>query len=317
MNTYPASTAEKIKPEYFFWGAMLLSLSLWWGGGETPLVSDAEAAAVVQSQTANPFASLSLEAKAAVVYDAKTRRILFEKDANAVLPLASVAKVMTAATALSLVPATTLVTIGADAVKREGDSGFFVGEEWALRDLLRFMLLESSNDAAYAVASVVGMIIASTENTVAGRLVFIEAMNARAAALGLSQTHFGDESGLDQDETETGAVSTARETAFFFADALTQFPEVFIATKWEDLALSSTNGVMREARNTNRETGKFPLLLASKTGFTDLAGGNLVVAFDADFGHPFIVVALGSTEQARFSDVEKLIWATFRYLSTI
>ena len=140
-------------------------------------------------------------------------------------------------------------------------------------------------------------------------------MNKRARTLGLSKTHFGNETGLDKDTIETGAESTARETALFFADALARFPDIFTATKWEDLSLSSANGELRDARNTNHEVGKLPLLLASKTGFTDLAGGNLVVAFDADFGYPIIVVVFGSTETARFNDVEQLVWATLRYLS--
>ena len=314
MNTSFKTISDKIKPEYFFWLAVLLSFSLWGSGGEAVPTPESAGAAVAEAKTPNPFLALALEAKAAMVYDAKTHTVLFEKDANRPLPLASVTKVMTAPTALSLVPATTLVTVSAAAIKQEGDSGFFVGEEWVLRDLLRFMLLESSNDAAYAVAERVGA-AASSEDAVAPRAFFLGAMNKRAAMLGLSQTHFENETGLDKDTKETGAISTAKETALFFADALARFPEIFTATKWEDLSLPAANGVVRDARNTNHEVSKLPLLLASKTGFTDLAGGNLVVAFDADFGHPIVVVALGSTETARFSDVEQLVWAALRYLS--
>lgn len=300
--------------------AVLLSFSLGGSGGGAMPTSESVVAAVAEAQAPNPFLALALEAKAVTVYDARLHRMLFEKDADIALPLASVTKVMTAATALSLVPATTLVTVSADAIKQEGDSGFFVNEEWRLRDLLRFMLLESSNDAAYAVAERVGAVAASSEDAVAGRAFFLGAMNKRAASLGLSQTHFENETGLDNDETtdspaRANAESTARETALFFADALARFPDIFTATKWEDLSLSAANGVLRDARNTNHEVSKLPLLLASKTGFTDLAGGNLVVAFDADFGHPIVVVVLGSTETARFSDVEQLVWATLRFLS--
>jgi D-alanyl-D-alanine carboxypeptidase len=79
----------------------------------------------------------------------------------------------------------------------------------------------------------------------------------------------------------------------------------------------SGNGENRfSARNTNRETGKFPLLLASKTGYTDLAGGNLALAFDAGFNHPIVVVVLGSSYDGRFADAEKLVWSTLEYLQS-
>ena len=70
-----------------------------------------------------------------------------------------------------------------------------------------------------------------------------------------------------------------------------------------------------DARNTNQETGKFPLLIASKTGYTDLAGGNLALAFDAGFNRPIIIVVLGSSYEGRFADAEKLVWATLAYLA--
>ncbi len=314
MKPFAYNLRDRVRPEYFFWGALLLSLSLLFGGGAPPAVADeATPSAPVASESA--FTNLSLEAKAFSVYDMKTGRDLFADNADAVLPLASVAKVMTAATALSLIPETTLVTISAEAVGQEGDSHFFVGEQWVLRDLVRFMLLESSNDAAYAVAESVGSIATSTEDRALGRAFFIETLNARAQAMGLVATHFENESGLDLDEARVGAASTARETTIFFADALKRFPTAFTATTLNDLQLPAANGVLREARNTNRDTDKLPLLLASKTGFTDLAGGNLVIAFDADFGHPIVIAVLGSTEKGRFSDVEKLVWATLTELS--
>jgi D-alanyl-D-alanine carboxypeptidase len=57
------------------------------------------------------------------------------------------------------------------------------------------------------------------------------------------------------------------------------------------------------------------MLLGSKTGLTDLAGGNLAVVFDAGFDHPVGVVVLGSSEKGRFEDVEKLVWSTIEYLN--
>jgi len=52
----------------------------------------------------------------------------------------------------------------------------------------------------------------------------------------------------------------------------------------------------------------------SQTGYTDLAGGNLIIAFDAGFDHPIVITVLGSTIDDRITDVEKLVWATLAYL---
>ena len=63
-------------------------------------------------------------------------------------------------------------------------------------------------------------------------------------------------------------------------------------------------------KNTNIIVDKLPGVLASKTGFTDLAGGNLIMAFDIGLGHRIIISVLGSTKEARFEDLEKLYWAS-------
>jgi len=71
------------------------------------------------------------------------------------------------------------------------------------------------------------------------------------------------------------------------------------------------------ANNTNIFVDKIPNLIASKTGFTDLAGGNLVIAFNADINRPIIISVLGSTEEGRFTDVLQLIEATIKQLSIL
>jgi D-alanyl-D-alanine carboxypeptidase len=58
---------------------------------------------------------------------------------------------------------------------------------------------------------------------------------------------------------------------------------------------------------------RFPDLLLSKTGYTDLAGGNLVIVYDAGINHPIAIVVLGSTEDGRFTDVSQLIAATLAH----
>jgi len=307
-----------IRPEYFFWTAMLgLFFLFLFPDGAVSERTRLEAAAIVAKDEVKetPYQKLELEARAVYVYDVKRGRVLFEKNATEVLPLASITKVMTALTALSLVPETTDITISSEALKAEGDSGLKGGERWVLRDLLAFMLVKSSNDGAVAVSSTLGGFLAtSTESFDAHRERFIAEMNILAEKLGLHHTSFQSESGLDIDTEHAGAYSTAKETSEMFAYAIKKFPDLFQQTKWSELLVSDEQGAKRKTKNTNTEIERLPLLIASKTGYTDLAGGNLVVAFDAGFDHPIVVTVLGSTQTGRFDDVEKLIWATLESL---
>ena len=78
--------------------------------------------------------------------------------------------------------------------------------------------------------------------------------------------------------------------------------------------MTSEDSYTHDARNTNQDTLSIPWILASKTGYTDLAGGNLVIAFDAGMMQPYIIAVLGSSKDGRFSDVNKLYKATIDYL---
>lgn len=316
MKNLFAEIQQKVKPEYFFWVAVVLALFLSVQGSLPSSISTETLASTASSSpVSNPFDSVKLEAKAAIVFDPQTNRLLFAKNATTSLPLASVTKVMTATVAMSLVPETTIITIDADAIKQEGDSKLKIGEKWLLRDLAKFMLIESSNDAAYAISSQVGAASGGAEDNEKGRAYFLAQMNERGKEIGLTTASFGSESGLDIDETQAGAFASAEDTARLLAYALKNFRGIFSETKWSQLKLQNDDGESRSAKNTNRETDKLPLLLASKTGYTDLAGGNLVIAFDAGFGHPIIVSVLGSTADGRFTDVEKLVWSTLEYLA--
>ncbi|MDO8594951.1 MAG: serine hydrolase [bacterium] len=316
MNETFKKLQANVRPEYFFWAAVLCA-SLFLVTPPRTIPSQENAAVIVAtaSSTENPYTTIDLSAKAAYVYDLKARQPLFSRNADEVLPLASVTKIMTAITALSLAPPTTYVTITKEAVQEEGDSGLKVGERWLLRDLLTFMLIESSNDGAAAVSESIGAtlgIASSTETD--NRQHFIVEMNALARRIDLPSTSFLNESGLDSDAEQAGAFSSAAETARMLGYALTAFPKIFSETHWSELTLGNEAGEAYAAKNTNTAANNLPLLIASKTGYTDLAGGNLVIAFDAGFNHPIIISVLGSTVDGRFTDVEKLVWATLQYL---
>jgi D-alanyl-D-alanine carboxypeptidase len=96
---------------------------------------------------------------------------------------------------------------------------------------------------------------------------------------------------------------------------LLNHPEILTPTVTEYTRLYNQSGDFHEAYNTNDILTDIPNLLGSKTGYTDLAGGNLTIAFDAGYNRPIIVTVLGSSRNERFSDIKKLVAAVEEAMS--
>ena len=126
-----------------------------------PDAKDTEMATVpdenkIEKVLPDPFRDLDITAQAIYIYDVRNDKVIFEKNGNMQLPLASVTKLMTAIIASESVPEHVVITITPDSLAKEGDTGLFVDEEWDVKDLIEYTLLVSSNDGAYALASVAG-----------------------------------------------------------------------------------------------------------------------------------------------------------------
>jgi D-alanyl-D-alanine carboxypeptidase len=139
-------------------------------------------------------------------------------------------------------------------------------------------------------------------------------MNEKAAVWNLTNTHFINENGLDIDEENSGAYGSAKDMAILFEHVLEEYPQVIEATRGQEVVVESLSHIVHIGENTNTRVKEIPVLLASKTGYTDLSGGNLVIAFSPDLNHPVIISVLGSTYDGRFDDIMKLVQATTRYL---
>ncbi len=260
----------------------------------------------------NPFYSLTIAARAAFVWDINQGAPLYALNENAQLPLASLAKIMTALLAFEEKGGNAVVGVTKEAILKEGDQGFKVGEKWRLKDLIDATLVTSSNDGAYTLASVFA---ADTEKTkMSSEEMFIEKMNQKAKQLGLHQTFFINESGFDVNFDVSGAYGSARDIALLFEYALRNHPTLLEATSRALLTTHSFDGATHNLENTNKLVETLPGIIASKTGFTDIAGGNLAIAFDAGVAYPIVIVVLGSTAEERFTDAEQLLFATLRYL---
>lgn len=265
----------------------------------------------------DPFQEIQLEAKSAVVWDVINNRELFTKESDVSLPLASLTKVMTALVIRSKFPDSSNIQILQEYLEPEGDSNLIVGDIWQANDLRDFTLLTSSNDGAFALAAVaeakennLGNVLYTQEDL---RNKFIEEMNNTASEIGLSNSRFFNEHGLDRTVDRGGAYGSAKDMAMLFAYTLQNFPDMLEATRYKKLEFKSAEKVY-SATNTNDFVDQIPNLIASKTGYTDLAGGNLVIAYDAGLNRPIIISVLGSSTEGRFTDALKLSEASLKYL---
>lgn len=261
------------------------------------------------------FPHVALQAKAAYVYDLREGKELFAKNPDIRLPLASVTKLMSAFVASNLLPEYGKVVVSSEALKTYGDSGLAAGEKWALKNLLDFSLLTSSNDGIHAVALALAAIDRSQATE--GEIIqdFVTAMNAQASQLGLKNTYFFNETGLDESEVKGGAYGSARDISTLFATILKTKPELLEATREPAAVFVSLDNLAHPGKNTNALVADIPGVLGSKTGFTDIAGGNVVFAFDPELGRPIIVAVLGSSAEGRFEDAKKLVEATMAYIT--
>lgn len=249
---------------------------------------------------------LVLEAKAGMVVAVKEDRekVLFEKNGESPLPIASLTKLMTALVVMENYPLSQEVQITQKAVEQGEDiGGFKVGERFFVKDLLYSLLIESSNDAAYALSEVIG------------EEPFVNLMNLTAKNLGLLNTYFINPTGLDPDEpTEPHNYSTGQDVVKLARYLLEEqsFIEEILRTGTFDLY--QANGVLHHIiSTTNKLMGTMPRLMGGKTGYADEARGCFIVVLKNPKNQGYLVnVILGAKD--RFSQMQKLIdWAEKAY----
>ena len=279
----------------------------------TPVV---QAEATTTSPKPDYFEPLVLDAHSVIVYDITHQKVLFERDATSTRPLASLTKIMTAITATNMTSSSTVITIGKNDLAEEGDSGLLPDEKWTLAALLKYSLVVSSNDGAAAVANALGSASDTLDaSTSQSNAVFIAKMNERAQMLGLKNSVFFNSTGLDESATRAGAYGSATDVAKMLVYAINNQLDIFEATSKPTIAINSLDNISHTGINTDTDVAKIPGLIAGKTGYTDLAGGNLAVVFDANSHDKIVVVVLGSGYDSRFTDVEKLSAAAVKTVS--
>jgi D-alanyl-D-alanine carboxypeptidase (penicillin-binding protein 5/6) len=273
---------------------LLIALGFGAGAAFIPSPDHPVAADEPFPQVRNTLAE-ELNARAAVLYDPVTGRILFAKNADMPLPLASLTKLMAAHAVLGSTPTDARISISTSDLAPEGDSGLRAGDTLALGDLIGLGLVASSNDAMAAAAATLGT-------------RYVSIMNETANSLGLTHTYFLNPTGLDLSSDTSGAYGSARDVALLAASFMQQYPQFF------ELTAHPTLTITEGERSLSFDATSQPLqhlagFIGAKTGYTDLAGGNLVAAVDMEIGRPVIAVVLGSTREGRFRDIEALLGA--------
>jgi len=222
----------------------------------------------------------SVSAKSAILIDAVTGKVLYEKNAEERLPMASTTKVMSALLTLEQPALDEFFTVDPEAIRVEGSSmGLVEGDRVTLRALACGMLLPSGNDAANAAAVKIGGTVEA----------FIKMMNDRAKALGLSDTRFVTPSGLHDD----GHYSTAEDMAALTREALKN-PDFAAICACERMELSfGAPPYKRWLKNSNKLLSRYDGAVGVKTGFTDEAGRCLISAAERD-GVSLICVTLNA-----------------------
>lgn len=282
----------------------------------TSLSASRNAATSTAVHEGDPYGSLHLSAKSVFVWDIKQHKKLYGKNEYVALPLASVTKMMMAVVAKEILRPDQKITIRAVDLSEDGDTGLRLGEEWSFEDLLQFTLVASSNDGASAIAGVAGASIGAgaanmgSSTPLTNKKLFIAQMNEKAAQIGLTSTYFLNESGLDVESLTSGAHGSARDMAMLFEYVFRKHPDLFTSTAYKALTLRSDSNIVHHVANTNQGVEHVSGMIGSKTGYTDLAGGNLVVVVDIGIDHPVVIAVLGSTYEGRFADIDSLMNAT-------
>jgi len=256
----------------------------------------------------SPGPELQLSGKAAYAEDIKTGRVLYAKNAETQLPLASLTKVMTVMTASKHLSGDAFTVITKAALRPEGDAGLYENEKWRVQDLMDFTLMTSANDGAHALG------LATAEARGGDEAWFVDEMNAEARSIGLHETYFMNDTGLDISSTVAGAYGSARDVAHLMRYAITENPRIVEGTSEGTRVFISLSNKKHEAKNTTSVAAAIEGLIASKTGFTDLAGGNLVAVFEPLPGRPIAAAIMGGERDARDQDMKTLADAAVKEL---
>ena len=245
-------------------------------------------------------APAEVAAKSALLMDAATGTILYEQNSHEKLAPASVTKVMTMLLIMEAIDDGRIrwedtVTASETAAAKGGSQIYLkVGETMSVTDMVKSIAVSSANDCACAMA----------EHLAGSEEAFVDAMNARAAELGMKDTHFVNCTGLDDDPNAAEHLTSAHDIAIMSRELLVNHPDIRkFTTIWMDTVRNGTFGLS----NTNKLVRFYSGATGLKTGFTANAGYCLSASAQRE-GMELIAVVMGSqTSKERFAACKSLL----------
>ena len=243
---------------------------------------------------------LQVEAKSALLMDAATGTVLYEKNPHEPLAPASVTKVMTMLLIMEAIDSGKItweetVTVSESAAAKGGSQIYLkVGETMSVSDMLKSIAVSSANDCACAMA----------EHLSGSEAAFVELMNHRASELGMENTHFVNCTGLDDGADAVNHRTSAYDIALMSAELLVKHPDIKkFTTIWMDSVRNGTFGLS----NTNKMVRFYKDCTGLKTGFTSGAGYCLSSSAKRD-GMELIAVVMGAeTSPKRFAACKAML----------
>ncbi len=248
---------------------------------------------------------LKLTAQSAILIEASTGRVIWEKDADVRHYPASMTKMMTGILALEKLPPKADVVISPNAAATEDcPLEIVAGECLSADNIITGMLMESDNGAAVAIAEAVDGSVSQ----------FVQRMNERAQAIGMSNTHFVNPNGL----TEANHYSTARDMAKLarFAMNNKKFREI-VSTKKQVIHWEVPARQQKLAENTNKLLANYNGMNGIKTGWTEAAGGCLAASARRNGVELIAIVMQTPGPDDRFADASKLLDYGFKQVKMV
>ena len=292
----------------FFFVAFLISLPFWWGVNVfgknledflffsfyyQPPPPQVFLAQVSQQFLQTPEKEVpEIEAKSAILVKINkngSQEILFEKNSDQILPIASLTKLMTALVVTENYNLSQQLEVTKEAVEQPEEFGNLkIGEYLSVENLLYLLLIESSNDSAFTLSELIG------------QDGFVGLMNLEAEDLGLFGTYFVGPTGYSPEN-----YSTAQDLVNLAKYLLKNKAIIWEISYRAEFGLYTPDGVFHhQLSNTNQLLKKYPEIIGGKTGYTEEAGGCVISILKNSKNEIFISIILGS--ENRFEEMQKL-----------
>lgn len=257
---------------------------------------------IAQERTQGENSGIELKSPSAILMEASTGQVIYEKDADTSLHPASITKIMTLILIFDAIKDGKIglddeVTVSEYAASMGGSQVFLeAGEKQTVDTMIKCISMASANDACVAMSEY----IAGTESA------FVAKMNERAIGLGMNNTNFVNCCGLDTD----GHMSTARDIALMSRELITKYPQIHdYSTIWMDTIIHSTRRGDSEfgLTNTNKLIKQYEWATGLKTGSTGLAKCCLSASANKDGIDLIAVIMAAPDSKTRFAEAVNLL----------